>query len=309
MERSDLAPVLGGITFYPEPHEYVAPDGHKLMGVTTLMNKYGLGVDYSHVSKEYLNQRAAAGTSVHELLQLYDGGMPTVETADVKAYKKAVSEAGLRVIASEYLISDGERIASSIDKVFADGSLGDVKTTSTIHRNAVGWQLSIYAYLFERQNPGKTVPHLYVVWVRGGECRIEEVARHPDAEIARLLMAEANGEPTFTPDSAALPAHIEAIAARVGEREAAKALLKAKLKELETDGADDLAEMQRFMGGSNAPKSIPCGGFNITLVNPGIRKTFDAKWLERNMPALYNEHLKTTTVAGSIRITPIDNTK
>ena len=131
-------------------HVYTASDGHTLIGVTELMKRHGLSPDYGGISKDVLEKAAARGTAIHQLLQDYDDGKAVIEDENLKAYKAL----GLKVHCSEYLVSDNDIVATFIDKVLDDCSLADVKSTSTVHRRPLEWQLSIGAYLFELQNPG-----------------------------------------------------------------------------------------------------------------------------------------------------------
>ena len=68
-------------------------------------------------------------------------------------------------LVNEYLVSDERRIASSIDIVMDNLDLWDVKTTSKVHIPNVTMQLSIYAWLFEEQNPGLKAGDLYCCWL------------------------------------------------------------------------------------------------------------------------------------------------
>lgn len=217
------------IKFEDANHTYTrVADGKQLEGVTTVMANQGVGVDYSQVGngdpvkrRQILAKAAAKGTAIHEAIQDYDDGIDrgedgsytgnktrTVEAIDketgedygpvtvnvtsaVNAYRKI----GLPVIASEYLVSDGENFASMIDKVMRVDEntvdLADLKTTSTLHEDALRTQLSIYAYLFERQNPGVKVRNLHGVHIqKNGTATLVTVDRLSDTEVAKILNAE-----------------------------------------------------------------------------------------------------------------------
>lgn len=73
-------------------------------------------------------------------------------------------------------------------------SLADIKTTYRIDKESLSWQLSIYAYLFERQNPGLKVRNLYGVWLRGDKSELIPVERRSDEEVMRLMECEVKGE-------------------------------------------------------------------------------------------------------------------
>ena len=155
-------------------HCYLNDKGEELIGVTSLMKKHGLGADYSGIPQDVLERAAERGSRAHRLLEDYDNGKAVEDCPILQSYKSLE----LQVAASEYLISDNRTVASSIDKVLEDGSLVDVKTTSELHIGALEWQLSIYAYLFERQNKGLKVPHLYALHIRDARCRpLREINR------------------------------------------------------------------------------------------------------------------------------------
>ena len=74
---------------------------------------------------------------------------------------------------SEYLISDNAHYASMIDKVYRvnDNTFDrcDIKTygAMTVEKfEKAEWQLSIYAYLFELQNPKAKVRNLFIIHLR-----------------------------------------------------------------------------------------------------------------------------------------------
>ena len=130
-------------------HSYLNSDNKYLIGVTGLMRKHGLAPDYSNVDAGTLNRKAAYGSAVHKSIERYIKGESVESTPELEAYISM----GIRALASEYLISDNETVASSVDIVTEELDLIDVKTTYQLHLNALQWQLSIYAYLFEMQNP------------------------------------------------------------------------------------------------------------------------------------------------------------
>jgi hypothetical protein len=71
------------------------------------------------------------------------------------------------------LVTDGEHYASKIDAVYQGEKgviLNDRKTTYHLDKEYVSWQLSIYAWMFERMNPGVEVEGLTATWMREGIC-------------------------------------------------------------------------------------------------------------------------------------------
>ena len=172
-------------------HTYTAPDGRLLSGITrVLKERLGLGT-YAGVDPEVLKRAAERGSEVHRLCEEYDniGAIPA-DNKDVTAYIALQAEKGLLHVCSEYLVSDGHTYASPIDKVFKRGTvydLADIKTTSTLDKEYVSWQLSIYAYLFEMQNPHLNLGNLFAIHLKKGKAKMVAVERKPIDQVKKLL--------------------------------------------------------------------------------------------------------------------------
>lgn len=168
---------LSEVNYDAEAHTYELC-GHLLKGVTPIVS-WVYPETYKNVPRSVLDKAAERGVNVHRDCNLVDMGLPPVSD-EARAYKKMCEEYGLIGKYSEWLVDDGQDIASSIDVIFDDGSIGDYKTTSTIHRDNVTLQLSIYAMLLEYMNPGLHVPHIYVIWLpkpQYGEPTLMELQR------------------------------------------------------------------------------------------------------------------------------------
>lgn len=183
------------VSFDIAAHRYWMPDGRELSGVTKIVG-WVYPKTYEGISEEVLQRAQEHGTSVHLDCQMSDAGFD-VESTEAKAYQRLKAEMGLETLANEWLVDDGGRVASSIDVVFTDGSIADIKTTSQIHFNNVSLQLSIYAWMLERMNEGLVVPQLYVIWLpkeRYGKPQIVRVDRIASEKIERLVDAYAEGK-------------------------------------------------------------------------------------------------------------------
>ena len=277
-------------------HVYTASDGHTLIGVTELMKRHGLSPDYGGISKDVLEKAAARGTAIHQLLQDYDDGKAVIEDENLKAYKAL----GLKVHCSEYLVSDNEIVATFIDKVLDDCSLADVKTTSTVHRRPLEWQLSIGAYLFELQNPGKKVPHLYCIHVRDGKAKLIEVSRIPNDAVERLLECERCGvvySDNPVPADAALALEEQAVV--LAEQLDQIARLKLAIKETEQASAELQQRLYDYMTENNLDE-MACELGTFVRKAPYTKKALDSTRLKKEKPELYEQYLKESEVKGSI---------
>lgn len=277
-------------------HVYTASDGHTLIGVTELMKRHGLSPDYGGISKDVLEKAAARGTAIHQLLQDYDDGKAVIEDENLKAYKAL----GLKVHCSEYLVSDNEIVATFIDKVLDDCSLADVKSTSSVHRRPLEWQLSIGAYLFELQNPGKKVPHLYCIHVRDGKAKLIEVSRIPNDAVERLLECERCGvvySDNPVPADATLALEEQAVV--LAEQLDQIARLKLAIKETEQASAELQQRLYDYMTENNLDE-MACELGTFVRKAPYTKKALDSARLKKEKPELYEQYLKESEVKGSI---------
>lgn len=181
--------VKSQVVFSELDHTYTYLGKH-LSGVTSMLSRTLFRDKYKGISKAVLAKAADYGHNIHEQIELVDSLGVTSDTPAVQDYLRMKKDFGVSTLASEYLVSDEDLIASSIDIVFNDLSLVDVKTTSKLDMEYLSWQLSIYAYLFERQNPLLKVPRLLAIWLpkpRYGRSMCVEVPRKPQEAIEVLL--------------------------------------------------------------------------------------------------------------------------
>lgn len=179
-----------GIYFDSQQHRYYYLD-KELCGITGIISKRLFPNKYAWVSEDVLIAAANRGSIIHEQCELMDCFPYESQFQEVNNYKKLIDDNNLNVECSEYIVTDHERIASAIDKVFkiSDNEywLGDIKTTSRLDKKSVSWQLSIYAWLFELNNPDCKVTKLYGIWLRGDKAKLVEVERIP-TDIVRDLI-------------------------------------------------------------------------------------------------------------------------
>ena len=297
------------IYFDPTSHSYLLDDEKLLMGVTELMSRHGLGADYGGIKQEVLDNAAAIGTELHKEIQDYENGETFFASDLIDDYKKLC----LKFIESEYPVSDYELIASAIDGVY-EGSqpdsviLVDFKFTEKYHRRALDWQLGLYRYLFERQNPGIKVEALYCLHGDKKTRRIkglypvdgvttEEVEALLDAERNGLIYIDENAIPDIT------DALTESEAQALAENASRIADLEATLNALKE--ADDAirGKLLDYMEDNNLTE-IACPGGKFTRKAAYTQTRVDSKALESKFPAVYSKVLKTTSVKSSISYKP-----
>lgn len=285
------------VIFNELDHTYTLDD-KSLNGVTSILNRQLFADKYSGISDEVLNKAAEYGKGVHESIELYDSlGIGEDEDA-VKSYIKLCQKEGLTRLDNEYLISDNDYVASSIDVVFDDCSLADIKTTSHLDEEYVSWQLSIYAYLFEMQNPDLQANRLLAIWLpkaRYGKRKVVEVPRKPVSEVVRLIEADKAGQ-QYVPSVAA---STEITIANDVVQEVIR--IERELKELKDKQTELREGLLKQMQDHNI-KSFKTDGLSLTRKLATTKTSLDSKMLQEKYPEIYNECLKTSEVKESLLI-------
>ena len=289
------------VVFYPATHTYVTPDGRMLDGITGMISRQLFPSKYDGVDEETMRNAAERGSFIHSVCELVDSLNIEHESPEAMGYKELKDTYGLRHEESEYLVSDNVHFASCIDKVYRDGestfTLADIKTTYKLDKEYVRWQLSIYAYLFERQNPGAKVLHLYAIWLRGERHELVEVERIPDDVVVSLMEHEVGGEQFTNPyapsvTDTSLPEKYAAMEDAIAEIDRQYKYWSEKKKEL-ADGVK--FEMQ------NAGVSKWVGDrVSFTRKEDSEREDFDKKRFAADHPVLYKAYLIKTKVSGSV---------
>lgn len=287
---------ISSIYFDELVHGYITADGQLLTGVTTLLKEMGLAPSYDGISEDVLALAAERGTAIHKDLEAYDNGLPVIEDENLKAYRKMLSDNELSVIASEYLVNDAH-IASMVDKVLADYSLADVKTTSKVHTPYVRWQLSIYKYLFELMNPSIVVPHLYIFHVRGGKAKCIEVAPIPQEEVDRLFSCWIDGQPYHAKAEQSLMPADDAKA--LMEIESALDYFSEIMESLKEQKAAILEKVEEEVAKLG---EVDMGDYVIKYKQPYERITLDSAKIKDKHPEIFEKYQKSTIVKGSISI-------
>ena len=289
------------VSFESITHSYLLDNEIYLMGVTSLMRKHGLSPNYDNIPPEVLQRAAERGSKVHQDIEDYCNGKEVVMTPSLKAYISC----GVKAIANEYLVSDNEIVASSIDIVADAGdgkvNLIDIKTTSVLHLEPLSWQLSIYAFLFELQNPDIEVAGLYGLHIKSGKAQLVQVPRKDDSEIIDLLFCEKEDLP-FIPKTKELPTATKDMLTTLEDVTAQITLIKTSLKEAEdikkAIEQKIIAEMEE-----KALKTLENGPMKVTYIAPYTREGVDAKKLQEAMPEVYDRYKKITNIGASIKVT------
>ena len=290
------------VIFNQEAHTYTL-NGVQLQGITGMIERQLFPKKYENVPQFILDRAAERGSFVHEVCELVDDLGVSHASLEAKNYQKLKEENNLLYEVSEYLVSDNEYFASCIDKVYRESesefSLGDIKTTYKLDNEYVRWQLSIYAYLFELQNPWAKVKRIFAIWLRGEIAELVEEERIPSDIIVNLLSAEISGLQFVNPyalpiSNNTLPVEYQRMEHSIIEINEQEKYWKEQKKQL-MDGV--MKEMVK-----SGVYSWKGNNISFTRKKDSIRKTFDKEAFERDYPGVYDKYLIDTPVSGSITL-------
>lgn len=287
------------VVFNQEYHTY-SLNGITLNGITGLIKSQLFPNLYKDIPQYILDKAAERGTMVHESIELFDAGFePKVSTPELENYKRIKQENKLTTITNEYIVTDKEHFASAIDLVLCKGEdiiLADIKTTYTLDKEYVRWQLSIYAYLFELQNPDLKVSKLYALWLRDDKSEFAEVKRVEIDTIKGLLQCEIDGRKFNAPANKAdnMPSEI---------KQAEKAIyhLITQIKELDAQKKELSKGLLKLMQ-DNDVKSYKGKYVTLSRKAASTREDIDKKKLKDEFPEIYAACLKTTKINETLQI-------
>ena len=296
MRKEDLTKVA--ITFDEAAHTYTTADNRVIPGVTPAV-EWLFPETYRDIPDDVMQRAAEYGTMVHRQCQMADED--GVVVGEAVKYRDIMDKAGLKTVANEYLVSDG-RVASKIDVVCEGAALVDIKTTSQIHEDRVSLQLSIYAWLFEKNNPGKDVHGLYVAWLpkeRYGKPEVRELPRVPSEVVAFILdeylaghdYAEARRryDEAMHGGGEELPDIEEYVA------------IEASIKEL-MERQDRIRDCWFARMKAGNVSKFKNDLVTVSIRQAGTRRTLDNKKLQAEFPGAYEACMKESSVAESIQV-------
>lgn len=342
------------VAFNEECHSYYLGD-KRLVGITGLIHqvlKLGEYGDASDFVKQVAIPRAAQyGSAVHKAIETYDelgvkqttfpntfGDEPWDVSQELECYIKHLN--GFIPLANEYTVTDGEKWASNIDNVWLREStngvwLVDTKTNNlnyypldgygqssffADHADALkeylSWQLSVYAELFEAQNPGIKVEGLASNWLRRGDAAFWVIERKPSEKVKELLntvwslddegvIHYNHPNPSLIVPTLSTPAvpiaqatSLQVVSDMVIElitenlRRAAEA--EANLKKLK--------EELRTAMEKHGVKSWKTQTFSSVIAVDSERETFDTKRFKAEHPDLYEQYVVKKVTKGSFTL-------
>lgn len=296
------------VIYIEDTHEYFTNEFKKLHGITGFINDQLFLGKLDGIPESVLSLATERGKRVHEECENIDNEGIEAESKQGENYVRLKSDFGLTHIASEYIVTDNEFIASPIDKVYLGRHsdsviLGDIKTTYKLDMLYLSWQLSIYAYYFERQNPHLKVDTLLAIWLRGEDTDgIVQVERIPDKEIELFLQCCKEGLKYVDNCSAdSYVAKLNDLPAKVSNVEESVYQLIEMQKTLDEQMNSFKSQLLELMKEAKAD-NIKGDLITITRKKAYQRELFDAKAMKDKYPDVYDEFVKLSDVKESIQI-------
>lgn len=285
------------IRFDEKEHRYYYGD-KQLISVTQLMQKHGLAPDYSEVSKLVLEAKAQRGTLIHQEIQdwIEEGTIGfTTELTNFITYMNTHKE--VKIVDDEFIVYN-DIVAGRADLLLSEDNnliIADIKTTAIVHKDSVSWQLSIYAYLSDKEINKGQVFH----FDRDGNLNVIDIPLKPKQEVEHLFECERNNDLYIGKELATLPdnqlTHLIEIEKVIKHYEKMK-------KEAETQAQEMRVALLNEME-KNGVKTFENDNIKITYVAPSVRKNIDSSRLKKEEPIIYEKYLKDTNVKASLKIT------
>ena len=293
------------IKFDDNLHKYTV-DGKEVISVTQLLQKHKITPSYDAVDKELLRVASERGTLIHEEVEKWikkgETGF-TEESEKICDYLFERADENSEIISEQMVANDV--VAGRFDVLYTHEKklvLTDIKTGNTKHLFGWTWQLSLYKYLYEKMY-GKEIDSLEILWANG-DLTVIPCEYVGDDKIENLLNAEREGRLISDVDlgvSEEELVDLEELMEDIKSKEEELNLLKEKV--------DKVKETLYGTMEKEGIKTVDRNKLKITYVAPSTRISVDSKKLQKEEPEIYNKYVKTTTVAGSIKITLMGDKK
>ena len=161
------------LDFEEDTHTYYV-DGQKVESVTQILKKL-FPNKYSDINPEVLKRAADRGTQIHRAIEAYCNGFDD-GSSEVKDFNFLRKHYGFVPLENELpIILDfgGKTYGGRIDLIMQMNgiALADIKTTSTLDKNYLGYQLNLYKIGIE-QCYDYRIDSLYGIHIRDGKRKL-----------------------------------------------------------------------------------------------------------------------------------------
>lgn len=157
------------LEYIDETHTYLV-DGVIVPSVTQILSDK-FSTKYQNVDREVLRVAAERGTRIHKEIEDYCHGIES-DSLEVRNYKFLAKHFEFEALENEVPIiyKQGDFIcAGRLDLILdvkGKRALADIKSTSALDREYLGYQLNLYRLGYE-QTYGKKIEELYGIHLRG----------------------------------------------------------------------------------------------------------------------------------------------
>lgn len=281
------------IEFNEEKHEYTL-NGKKLISVTQLMKKHGLATNYDNVPVEVLKNKAQRGSLVHKEIEEYLKDKKfgfTDELYEFIEYLK--NNKNINALRSEFIVHN-DIVAGTVDLLIQEGEslvIADIKTTTKLHKEAIRWQLSIYAYLSDLDIKRGRALHF------NDGLKVVEFELLPMEEVANLMECERCNQ-LYKKELDLSNNELE----ELYKVEQVIKYYEEKKEEAEKQAKEMRQSLMKAMEKANI-SNFENDHIKITYVAPTVRKSIDSTRLKKEQPSIYDEYQKESNVKASLRIT------
>lgn len=278
-------------------------DGVELQGITGTLIRRAFPDKYKDIDPEVLAEAARKGHELHEAIQNFDRFGIVSDDERVKNYVELKQGSGLVTVENEYLVSDNEHYASSIDVVLENATgdvvLVDIKTTYTLDRASTALQLSIYKRWFEQQNEGVKVSSICALWLPNRDhtiCELVELSPVSSEVIDALIEADLNDEPFEYVTVPQWYEELEAIYRRY-----------AKMKADAEYGIEHIKTQIMEMMKTENLSQIKSGYYTVSYIPEKVGKRFDSALFKSESKELYAKYMKDSVTAAQVRFSETKN--
>lgn len=181
------------IEFIEDGHIYLK-DGVIVPSVSEILH-FIFPDKYKNVDKEILNKKAEYGSTVHLAIECLEEAkeLPQLDKNQefsIRQWQYLKEKYNINVIIQEQMIHYDDNYAGRFDMVAnVNGylSLCDIKTTATLDKEYLSWQLSFYELANESMYHTR-FDKLYAIWLPKRNCgQLIEIERKSRAELLDVL--------------------------------------------------------------------------------------------------------------------------
>lgn len=177
--------------FNEEKHFFSDKHGTKFTSITRILKAMGITPDYSTVDEEVLDRAIKYGNFIHKNIEDFVKEDKKGIADELESFIDYAKIHELNFVASEYKVHL-KNYAGIIDLIYTEKGelvISDIKTTATVHRDAVSWQLSLYNYLL-----GENIQKATCIHIRPNLFEVLDIPLKSYEECEKFLNDFENGE-------------------------------------------------------------------------------------------------------------------